>query len=49
MSGMSVLFGIEPVDTLWGTMSHHSQVVCVDLLGIKSDVTALNADSIIPG
>ena len=49
MSGESVLFGVEHTDTLWSTTGSSISGNCVDLLGVKSDVTALSADHIMPG
>ena len=40
--------GAELTGTLWGTIGSLLSVSCVDLLGVKSDVTTLNADHIIP-
>ena len=49
MSGVSVSFGAELTGTLWGTIGSLLSVSFVDLLGVKSDVAALNADHIILG
>ena len=35
-----MLFGVEPADTLWGIIGSSLSGGCVDLLGVKSDVTA---------
>ena len=34
MSGVSVLFGVEPADTLLGTIGSSLSGGCVDLLGV---------------
>ena len=44
-----MLFGVELIDTLWGTIGSSLSGICVESLGVKSDVTALNKDHIIPG
>ena len=49
MSGVSVSFGVEHAGTLCGTIVSLLLFSCVDFLGVKSYVTALNADHIIPG
>ena len=49
MSCVSMSFGAELTDTLWGTIGSPLSGSCVNLLGVKDDVTALNADHIILG
>ena len=49
MSGKSLLVGVDITDTLWGTTGLSLLGDCVDLLGVKSDVTALSADHIMLG
>ena len=49
MSGVPVSFGAELTDTFWGIIGSLISGGSVDLMGVKSDVTTLNADHIIPG
>ena len=49
ISGESLIVSVEVTDTLWGTTGPSLSGDCVDLLGVKSDVTALSADHIMLG
>ena len=44
-----MLCGVELTDTLLGTTGSSLSGNCVCLFGVKSDVTVLSADCIMPG